>query len=216
MAAARWTCRSPGRHPRATCSQAPGSLPKSWWAVMTASSPCGTPGTRSCEAGQALTGLILVTGTRRANPVARVRPGGRPPAADRRLPFTVSLPGEDAGSSHGYRASHEDRPRTQSREVPVSKLPFRSDASARRSSPSRSASTTAESAAVTVIGRLRPQSYVAVHRMIRSVGTVLVASGTAYHFNLVDGSGELDVLFTGPSGLAAQHPNNRRGHRGEL
>jgi hypothetical protein len=38
---------------------------------------------------------------------------------------------------------------------------------------------------------------VIVSGMIRSTGTVLVGSGPAFHFTLVDGSGELDVLFLG-------------------
>jgi hypothetical protein len=45
--------------------------------------------------------------------------------------------------------------------------------------------------------------------MIRSAGTVTVGSGLAYHFTLVDGSGELDVLFLGRSHMAGLRPSTR-------
>jgi hypothetical protein len=48
-----------------------------------------------------------------------------------------------------------------------------------------------------LIADIRPQSWVVVTGMIRSTGTVTVGSGVAFHFTLVDGSGELDVLFLG-------------------
>jgi RecG-like helicase len=51
--------------------------------------------------------------------------------------------------------------------------------------------------ATRLIADLRPQSRVVVKGMIRSAGTVTVRSGLAFHFTLVDGSGELDVLFPG-------------------
>jgi hypothetical protein len=60
-----------------------------------------------------------------------------------------------------------------------------------------------------VIASLRPQSRVAVHGMIRSVGTVVVGRGNAYHFTLVDGSGELDVLFLGQTDVAGLQPSAR-------
>jgi len=63
--------------------------------------------------------------------------------------------------------------------------------------------------AITVISGLRPQTRVAVHGMIRSAGTVLVGSGPAYHFTLVDGSGELDVLFLGRPDVAGLRPSAR-------
>ena len=62
---------------------------------------------------------------------------------------------------------------------------------------------------VTLIADLRPQSRVAVQGMIRSAGTVTLGSGPAYHFTLVDGSGELDVLFLGRSHVAGLQPSTR-------
>jgi hypothetical protein len=53
------------------------------------------------------------------------------------------------------------------------------------------------SPATSLIADVCPQSWVVVTGMIRSTGTVLVGSCLAYHFTLVDGSGELDVLFLG-------------------
>jgi hypothetical protein len=63
--------------------------------------------------------------------------------------------------------------------------------------------------AITVIADLRPQCRAAVYGMIRSAGTVIVGSGLAYHFTLVDGSGELDVLFLGRSHMAGLQPSTR-------
>lgn len=63
--------------------------------------------------------------------------------------------------------------------------------------------------AITVIADLRPQSQVSVQGMIRSAGTVTVGGGLAYHFTLVDGSGELDVLFLGRSRMAGLQPSTR-------
>ena len=63
--------------------------------------------------------------------------------------------------------------------------------------------------AITVIADLRPRSRVAVQGMIRSAGTVIVGSGLAYHFTLVDGSGELDVLLVGRSDMARLQPSAR-------
>jgi hypothetical protein len=92
----------------------------------------------------------------------------------------------------------------------MSKLPLRPGNLARRRSPGAPGPAVPEEApAVTVIGSLRPQSHVAVHGMIRSVGTVVLATGTAYHFTLVDGSGEVDVLFTGPCDSAGLQPSTR-------
>jgi len=51
--------------------------------------------------------------------------------------------------------------------------------------------------ATTPIISIRPRSRVVITGMIRSTGTVTVGSGLAFHFTLVDGSGELDVLFLG-------------------
>jgi hypothetical protein len=92
----------------------------------------------------------------------------------------------------------------------VSKLPLRPGKLTWRRSPStRAAAARGEAPTITVIGNLRPQSHVAVHGMIRSVGTVLVAGGTALHFTLVDGSGEVDVLLTEPSDLGGLQPSTR-------
>jgi hypothetical protein len=63
--------------------------------------------------------------------------------------------------------------------------------------------------AITEIGSLRPQSRVAVQGMVRSVGTVLVSGGAAYHFTLVDGSGELDVLFLARPDIEGLQPSTR-------
>jgi hypothetical protein len=60
-----------------------------------------------------------------------------------------------------------------------------------------------------VIADLHPQSQVVVEGMIRSAGTVTVGSGLAYHFTLVDGSGELDVLFLGRADMAGLQPSTR-------
>jgi hypothetical protein len=51
--------------------------------------------------------------------------------------------------------------------------------------------------ATPLIAGIRPQSQVIITGMIRSTGTITVGSGPAFHFTLVDGSGELDVLFLG-------------------
>jgi hypothetical protein len=56
---------------------------------------------------------------------------------------------------------------------------------------------------------IRPQSRVVVSGMIRSTGTVRVGSGPAFHFTLVDGSGELDVLFLGWDSIAGLLPGTR-------
>jgi hypothetical protein len=63
--------------------------------------------------------------------------------------------------------------------------------------------------AMTVIGDLRLQSRAAVLGMIRSAGTVTLGTGLAYHFTLVDGSGELDVLFLGRSDMPGLQPSTR-------
>jgi RecG-like helicase len=62
---------------------------------------------------------------------------------------------------------------------------------------------------ITVIADVRPQSRVVVQGMIRSAGTVTVGSGPAFHFTLVDGSGELDVLFLGRSHMRGLQPSTR-------
>jgi hypothetical protein len=98
-------------------------------------------------------------------------------------------------------------------EVPVSKQLFRPVALARRRwlrPPEPTAASAPETPpAITLIGDLRPQSRVAVQGMIRSAGTVNLGSGLAYHFTLVDGSGELDVLFSGRSDMPALQPSTR-------
>ena len=63
--------------------------------------------------------------------------------------------------------------------------------------------------AITTIADVRPQRRAAVYGMIRAAGTVTVGSGLAYHFTLVDGSGELDVLFLGRSHMAGLQPSTR-------
>jgi hypothetical protein len=60
-----------------------------------------------------------------------------------------------------------------------------------------------------LIADLRPRTRVAVKGMIRSTGTVTIGGGLAYHFTLVDGSGELDVLFLGQSSLPGLQPSTR-------
>lgn len=62
---------------------------------------------------------------------------------------------------------------------------------------------------IQLIADLRYQSRVVVKGMIRSTGTVTVSSGPAYHFALVDGSGELDVLFPGRSMVPGLPPSTR-------
>jgi cytochrome c-type biogenesis protein CcmE len=61
----------------------------------------------------------------------------------------------------------------------------------------------------TLIANLRPQSQVTVYGMVRSIGTVRVGAGLAYHFTLVDGSGELDVLLTGQPDIESLQPSTR-------
>ena len=63
--------------------------------------------------------------------------------------------------------------------------------------------------ATQLIARIRPQSRVVVSGMIRSTGTVTVGSGLAFHFTLVDGSGELDVLFLGRPTVRGLLPGTR-------
>lgn len=101
----------------------------------------------------------------------------------------------------------------QRREVEVNKLFVRPGVLARRKwlrppGPRTTAMPEPEPA-VTVIADLRLQSKAAVEGMIRSAGTVTLGSGTAYHFTLVDGSGELDVLFVGRPDVAGLQPSTR-------
>jgi hypothetical protein len=92
----------------------------------------------------------------------------------------------------------------------MSRIPFRPGVLTRRGRLREPGPAEPETAPeVTVIASLRPQARVIVHGMIRSVGTVLLGSGPAYHFTLVDGSGELDVLFPGRSDLAGLQPSTR-------
>ena len=63
--------------------------------------------------------------------------------------------------------------------------------------------------ATQLIADLRPQSRVVVRGMIRSPGTVTVGSSPAFHFLLVDGSGELDVLFLGRPSIRGLLPGTR-------
>jgi RecG-like helicase len=94
----------------------------------------------------------------------------------------------------------------------VSKLYFRPGVLARRRRlrPAQPSAAALEAPPViTLIADLRARSRVTVQGMIRSAGTVRVASGVAYHFTLVDGSGELDVLFLGQSDMAGLQPSTR-------
>jgi hypothetical protein len=63
--------------------------------------------------------------------------------------------------------------------------------------------------ATRLIADLCPQSRVVVRGMIRSPGTVTVGSAPAFHFTLVDGSGELDVLFLGQRSIRGLLPGTR-------
>jgi hypothetical protein len=63
--------------------------------------------------------------------------------------------------------------------------------------------------ATRLIADLRLQSRVVITGMIRSAGTVTVRTGLAFHFTLVDGSGELDVLFPGQTRLPRLQPGAR-------
>jgi RecG-like helicase len=59
------------------------------------------------------------------------------------------------------------------------------------------------------IAGLRPQSRVVITGTIRRTGTITVGSSPAYHFMLVDGSGELDVLFLGWPTIRGLRPATR-------
>lgn len=59
------------------------------------------------------------------------------------------------------------------------------------------------------IAGLRPQSRVVVTGTIRSPRTVTVGSSPAYHFTLVNSSGELGVLFLGWPRVAGLRPGTR-------
>jgi hypothetical protein len=50
---------------------------------------------------------------------------------------------------------------------------------------------------------------VVISGTIRSAGTVIVGSGPAFHFTLVDGTGELDVLFLGWREIPGLLPGGR-------
>ncbi|HEV2370535.1 MAG TPA: hypothetical protein VGS19_00070 [Streptosporangiaceae bacterium] len=63
--------------------------------------------------------------------------------------------------------------------------------------------------ATQVIGDVRPQSLVVIQGMIRSTGTIAVGGGPSFHFMLVDGSGEIDVLFLGRPGVRGLLPGTR-------
>jgi hypothetical protein len=65
------------------------------------------------------------------------------------------------------------------------------------------------SPATSLIADVCPQSWVVVTGVIRTPGTVLIGSCLAYHFTLVDGSGELDVLFLGWPSVRGLHPGTR-------
>jgi len=56
---------------------------------------------------------------------------------------------------------------------------------------------------------LRPQSRAVITGTIRCAGTVTVGSSPAYHFTLVNGTGELDVLFLGWPRVAGLLPCTR-------
>ena len=84
------------------------------------------------------------------------------------------------------------------------------DALARRSRPLRPAPPEPGTPSLArPIAGIRPQSRVVVRGMIRSTGTVTVGSGLALHFTLVDGSGELDVLFLGRPSMRGLLPGTR-------
>lgn len=59
------------------------------------------------------------------------------------------------------------------------------------------------------IGGIRPRSRVVITGTIRTTGTVTVGGGPAYHVTLVDGSGELDVLFLGRPSMPGLSPGTR-------
>jgi hypothetical protein len=59
------------------------------------------------------------------------------------------------------------------------------------------------------IARIRGQAPAAVRGTIRSAGTINVGSGPAFHFTLVDDSGELDVLFLGWREISGLLPGSR-------
>ena len=65
------------------------------------------------------------------------------------------------------------------------------------------------SPATSLIADICPQSWVVITGMIRTVGTVTIGRGLAFHFTLVDGSGELDVLFLGWPSVRGLHPGTR-------
>ena len=60
-----------------------------------------------------------------------------------------------------------------------------------------------------LIAGIRPQSRVVITGTIRRTCTITVGSSPAYHFTLVDGSGELDVLFLGWPSVAGLRPGAR-------
>jgi RecG-like helicase len=56
---------------------------------------------------------------------------------------------------------------------------------------------------------IRPQSRVVITGTIRRTAATTVGSSPAYHLTLVDGSGELDVLFLGWPSVAGLRPGAR-------
>lgn len=95
----------------------------------------------------------------------------------------------------------------------MKKLHFLPDAQARQTRPGPPAqpkpATPGTTPAIQLIAGLRPGSRVAVKGMIRSPEAVTVGDRPAYHFTLVDGSGELDVLFLGGSRPRVLRPGTR-------
>lgn len=59
------------------------------------------------------------------------------------------------------------------------------------------------------IARIRRQAPAVVSGTIRSAGTIIVGSGPAFHLTLVDGTGELDVLFLGRREISGLLPGSR-------
>jgi RecG-like helicase len=60
-----------------------------------------------------------------------------------------------------------------------------------------------------LIAGIRPQSRVVITGTVRRTETIIVGSSHAYHFMLVDGSGELDVLFLGWPSVAGLRSGTR-------
>jgi hypothetical protein len=97
----------------------------------------------------------------------------------------------------------------------VNKLPSHSSAQVPPTWPGPAAAPNMTPAKQMIV-HLRPRARVVVRGTIRSPETVTVGSSPAYHFTLVDGSGELDVLFLGWSSLRGLRPSTRITAEGTL